>query len=248
MSAGVEVPAAEPAKSGWARLAGVLFAPVETFRDIARKPDIIIPLVAIVLVSAVIAIVMAPRVDFESAMREQMAQSNPNLAKDDLDRMVRFSTALSKAFVYVSPIINVIIFAIVAGILLLAFRLFGGEGTFKQAFSVTMYSWLPMIIGGVAAIIVMLVRGTVSAEDLSTLVMSNPGFLVDMKENPVAFAFLSSIDVFTIWTLVLFIIGFSFLSRMPRGRSAAIVLTLWGLMVLTKVGFAAVFAGRAAGA
>ncbi|HUP45874.1 MAG TPA: hypothetical protein VM779_10215, partial [Thermoanaerobaculia bacterium] len=59
-------PAAVPAKSGWARVAGVLFAPAETFRDIARKPDILIPLAVIVLVAAIGSVIIAPRIDFET--------------------------------------------------------------------------------------------------------------------------------------------------------------------------------------
>lgn len=241
-------PQAEPPKSGFARLAGALFAPVDTFRDIARKPDILVPLVAILLVAVVGAMVMAPRVDFETAMREQIAKSNPDMPTEDTERMVRFTAAFSKAMVYASPVINVIFFAIIAGILLLVFRLFGGEVTFKQAFSVTLYAWLPLLVQGIVGVIIMLGRGSVSAEDLSNLVMSNLGFLVDMKANPVAFALLSSIDVFTLWSLALFIIGFSFISQMSKAKSAAIILSLWAVMVLAKVGFAAAFAERAAGA
>jgi hypothetical protein len=60
-----------------------------------------------------------------------------------------------------------------------------------------------------------------------------------MKQNPVAFAVLSSLDLFTIWTVILFIIGFSFVSRFSRAKSAAIIVPFWVLLVLFKVGGAA---------
>lgn len=237
-----------PPKSGLQRVAGVLFAPVETFRDIARRPDLLTPIAAILLVSVISAIIVAPRVDFESTMREQITQANRNMSQQDVDRIVRFSAASAKVLLYASPLLSLVIMAAVAGILLLAFRLFGGDGGYKQAFSVTLYSWMPLVVQGVIGTIILLARGAASAEELANLVMSNLSFLVDMKQNPVLYALLSSLDVFTFWSLALFTIGFSVVSRMSRGKSAAIVFGLWAVLIVFKVGLAAFGAARAAGA
>jgi hypothetical protein len=239
---------AVPATNGFKRVTGVLFAPVTTFREIAARPDILVPVAVIVIISILSSIIIAPRVDFETAMREQFAQAGRNMSQEDIDRAVRFSTAIAKAMIYVAPLLNMIFFAAVAGIFLLAFRLFGGEGNFKQAFSVTLYSWMPMMIAAIAMLIILMARGDVGAEQLNSLVMSNLGFLADMKEQPVLHSLLSSIDVFTFWTLALFVLGFSFVSRLSRAKSAAIILTLWVVMIVIKVGFAALGAARAAGA
>ena len=247
-------PAVQPApeapqrKSGLQRLTGVLFAPVETFRDIAARPDILTPLIAIVLISIVMTILTVPKIDFETMMREQMEQSSQNMAKEDQERAVRFTTALVKAFAYVSPLLNLIFFAIIAGVLLLAFRLMGGEGTYKQAFSVSLYAWVPLLILGIIGTVVLFGRGTVSADEMGNLVLSNPGFVVDAKAQPILASLLSAFDIFTIWSLVLFIIGFSFVSRFSYGKSAAIVLTLWIVLLVFRVGFAALGAAKAAGA
>ena len=232
-------PPAAPSKSSFARIVGVLFNPVETFADIARRPDILIPLVVVVVISILSSIVVMPRVDFESAIREQMADSGGDMSADDQERMVRFGTAMAKAFGYAAPLLNIIFFAIIAGVLLLTFRLLGGEGTYKQALSVTIYAWFPLLIQGILGLIILLAKGSVPAEQLPNLVMSNFGFLVNMKENPVAFAVLSSLDLFTIWTLALYIIGFAFVARVSRAKAAAIVLTFWILIVAFKVGAAA---------
>lgn len=234
------------ATSGFKRVTGALFAPVATFREIAARPDILVPVAVIVIISILSSIIIAPRVDFETAMREQFAQAGRNMSQEDIDRAVRFSTAIAKAMIYVAPLLNMIFFAVIAGILLLAFRLFGGEGSFKQAFSVTLYAWMPMMIAAIAMLIILMARGNVGAEQLNSLVMSNLGFLADMKENPVGYALLSSIDVFTFWTLALFVVGFSFASGLSRGKSAAIIVTLWVVMIVIKVGFAALGAARAA--
>lgn len=235
--------AASSRKGGFQRIIGVLFSPGETFRDIAAKPDFLAPIIVILIVSIASSIVIAPRVDFESAIREQMEESG-KMSPADVDRAVRFASAFAKAMLYAAPVINFIFFGVIAGVLLLAFRLFGGEGGFKQALSATLYAWMPMIIAGLIGMIILLARGSVSADQLANLVMSNLGFMVDQKENMVAFALLSSIDVFVIWTLALLIIGFSHLSKMSTGKSAAIVLSLWAVILVFKVGFAAMGAAR----
>jgi len=55
---------------------------------------------------------------------------------------------------------------------------------------------------------------------------------------------LSKVDVFSIWVLVLFIIGFSKVTKVKTGVAAAIVLLAWLVFwVGLPVGMAAVFAG-----
>jgi hypothetical protein len=122
--------------------------------------------------------------------------------------------------------------------------MFGGEGTFKQAFSVTIYAWLPQVIKGIAMAIIVVARGEVDIALLNNVVMSNLGFLVDMKQQPVLHALLSSLDIFSIWTIALFTIGFSYVSRLSKATSAAIVISLWAIVVVFKLAGAALGAAR----
>lgn len=233
-------PPVEPAaKNTFQRIAGVLFAPADTFRDIARKPDIVMPLVILVILGFISAAILVPRMDFEAMMQEQMAQSGRQMSDADMERAARMGGAFGKVMAFASPILGVAVWAIIAGVLLLAHRLFGGEGDFKQAFSTTIYAWIPTSISGIILTIVAAAKGEVNPATMNTLVKSNPAFLVEMKDNPILFALLSSLDIFTIWTLILFIIGFSTLARVSRGKSAAIVISLWLFTVVVKLGFAA---------
>ncbi|HEX8173459.1 MAG TPA: Yip1 family protein [Thermoanaerobaculia bacterium] len=234
-----------PRKSFVQRVTGVLFSPGETFDDIARKPDIVAPLLLLLALTILVTVVMVPRIDFESAFRTQMERSNRDMSPQDMERAAKFGKAIGTTMAYAGPVLSVIFWAIIAGVLLLAFRLLGGEGTYAQAFSVTLYSWLPLAIGGIVVAIVILARGTlVDPTTIPTLVKSNPAFLVDNRDNPVAFAFLSSLDVFTIWSVALLSIGFAALSRFSRAKSAAIVVTLWLAVVIVKAGFAALGAAK----
>jgi len=65
------------------------------------------------------------------------------------------------------------------------------------------------------------------AQTLATLVRSNLGFLADFKANPISFALLSSVDIFSIWYVVLLIIGFAYVSRLSRAKTAMVIVSLW---------------------
>ena len=232
-------------KNGMQRLAGVLFAPAETFEDIARKPDFLAPILAIVLIGILSSIAVVPKLDFESMMREQMAQSGREMSPADMDTAARIGAATGKVFAYSAPVINLIMLLIIAGVLLMAFRLMGGDGTFKQAYSASLYAWMPLLVYSIIAAIIIMSRESVTPDLLPVIVRSNPGFLADPQSQKVLFALLTSLDVFTIWTLALLSFGFASLARVTRTKAAVIVVTLWVVLLVFKLGFAALGAAQA---
>jgi hypothetical protein len=231
-----------PAKNSFQRIAGVLFAPAETFRDIARKPDILVPLILMLVIGIIGAVVLAPRMDFSAAMREQMERQGRQMSDSDLAQAEKMGGAIGRATTYASPILGIIVLVVIAGVLLLAFRLLGGEGNFKQAFSATLYAWMPMVINSIVMTAVVASRESINPTTMPTLVKSNPAFLVEMSDHPILFSLLSSLDIFTIWTLILLILGFAALAKVSKGKSAAIVISLWLVIVVVKLGFAALTA------
>lgn len=234
--------AATPSKNSFARIAGVLFSPGETFADIARKPDILVPLLVILIIGYVTTALTAPKLDFSSItaqQAEQMRKQNPNMSDSDIERMERITASFTKVMVWAGPMLAVLWYLLMALLLWGGVRLMGGEGSFKQAFSVTVYSWFPMVLFGIIVTIVILARGTFDPTAMATIVKSNPAFLVDMKEQPILFSLLSNFDVFTIWTVVLLIFGFAAISKLSKGKVAAIVITLWAVFILIKLGGAA---------
>ncbi|MDQ3281227.1 MAG: YIP1 family protein [Acidobacteriota bacterium] len=232
------------------RIAGVLFAPAESFEEIARKPDIVAPMLVIVAISFLTVAAIVPRFDMESLIsnqRETIQKQNPNMTEADFERIGRMTSAFAKVMFWLSPLFNLIVYVVFASVLLFAFRLMAGEGTFAQAVSATLYAFIPLVLFSIILAIVVLVQGSFDPVTAPTIVKSNPAFLVDFKEQPVLFSLLSSLDLFTIWTVVLLIFGFAALSKLPRARSAAIVIFLWFVFILVRVGFAAMGAARMKG-
>jgi Yip1 domain len=241
------VPAAPPEINPFQRIAGVLFTPVRTFAEIARRPDILVPLVLIVVIGFASMFAIVPRIDEDALIEAQIAEAkkrNPSMKAEDLEGSRKMITAFTKAAFYVQPFLAIAWYAIVAGVLLLGVRLFGGEGEYGQAFSVTLYSWIPYVILGIIMTIVIIAKGSFDVALAQSIVPSNAAFLVNMKEQPVLYSLLSILDIFTFWTLALLIIGFSAVSKLSKGKTAAIVISLWLVLSVIRVGIAAMSAAK----
>ncbi len=219
------------------RLVGVLFSPGETFRGIAERPDWVVALLLFVAISIASTMIVVPKLDLEGAVRDQMAKSGREVDEKQLEVI----TSVQKPIIYTTGVVGVPVYILVIALVyMLGFKAFGGEGTFKQYFSVALYSWVPLMLFSVIALIVAMTRSSLKVEDMQTMVMSNLGFLANPLENPARFALLSSIDVFTFWVLALLVIGLGIVSRLPKSQSIGIVIVIWLVYVIGKVGLAAV--------
>jgi hypothetical protein len=213
------------------RFFGALFSPVETFASIARRPDFVGPMVVLLLLALGGGAVMANRVDFTGPVREKLEEKK--VPAERIDQQVRMTAAVSKVAAYCAPLFSVILWLLSAAITLLAFRMMGGEGTFGQAYSTTLYAYIPRALQSIIVVLVIFLRGgTLGAAELPTIVKSNLAFLVTQKANPMLFAVASAVDVFALWSLALSVIGFAYVSRFSRTKSAVIILTVWLLGIL----------------
>ena len=243
-SIGAGPQAAPPAAlSPFERIAGIFISPVETMRDIARRPDFLVPLLLIIFVSLACTAVAMRHIDFASDIRASFEDSGRKVSAEQSARALKWGVTIGKTAGWLSPVLLAIWWAIYAGIVMMLFRMFGADMTYSQAFAVRVYSVLPGVLRGIITAIVVSTRGTVPARAMATIVRSNAGFLVDLKAHPVLFTLLTSLDVFTLWALVLSIIGYAYAANVSRTRAALAIVSLFLLGLFLSVGFAAIGAG-----
>lgn len=223
------------------RLAGVLFSPVETFRQIARRPDWIVPLALLVIVAIGSSVLVAPHIDLEPQLREQYEKQG--MSEEQVDKALEIVGRIQKFQAVITAIFVPILILVIAGVFLLLLKLFGAETTFRQTFSVTLYAWVPQILKSIISSALIIPRGLVDVRELPSLLKSNLGFLADPIDAPVVFSLLSSLDVFTFWTIALLTIGLSEASKFSRGKTAGFVIGAWIVVVVVKLGFAVLQGG-----
>lgn len=237
MSDPAEIPDPAPARSGtFSRLAGLVTAPGDTMRGIAEKPDWIVPLIIIILLSVAMNLILSPRIDFETQMREQFAERG--MAEQQIDDAMENVAKFQKFSAWFALVFSVVMLVLIAALFLLIAKVFGGEGTYKQFLSVTEYAWMPQILKALLLTLLVWRAGTVDAVSMQTLLKSNLGFLADPAEAPALFALLSSIDVFNFATIGLMSIGYGHASRIGTRKMAVAVVVVYAVWVGIRAGLA----------
>ena len=229
----------EPRPNPFARLAGALFSPVETFASIARRPDWLVPLLLIIVVLTASTLIIAPRMDIEGMIREQLA-GRKDVSQEQIDSSIRMMTKIRPLTTVFQVAVSPVFVLAVAGVFFIALQMFGGEAKFPQILSVTAYAWIPILIQRILVTALVLPRAHLRPEKLAGILKSNLSAFIPTGKNPALFAMFSMLDVFTIWTLILMIIGYTAASRLKRGTVAAIVLTVWIVSVLVFAGMAGI--------
>lgn len=230
-------PSGSVSTNPFSRMAGAIIAPVDTFKGIAEKPNFLIAMIVFVVIALATTLIVTPHIDLDASLRAQFQKQG--LSPEQADKAIEMAEKIQKFSAPINVVVYPIILLVIAGIPFIIFKVFGAAGTFAQFLGATVYAWVPEVVKGVITTILVAFKGKLTIEEMSTLLKSNPGSIVSMSDDPIAFAALSAIDFFDIWTVVLLIIGFAFAARVSRARSAAVVLTLWVIFTLGRIGIAA---------
>jgi hypothetical protein len=246
MSAAASAPSA-PSKelSEFARLSGILWEPGATFRDIAARPRWWPPLVIVIALSLVFSYTFTQRGGWEHFFRQQMETNSrmQNMPADQREQTMAMQVKVGPYFAYGGSILGLPCFALAAaGIFLFLFRtLLGAELSFKQVFAICCYSFVPLIFSSLMALAVMLLKEP-DQFDLQNPILTNIGAFLDSASTPKwLYSLASSVDVFSLWVMVLMATGLSAAARkISWTTSFMCVLGTWLVYVLLKVGGAAI--------
>jgi Yip1 domain len=247
MSSAASVPSEGKPLSEVERVVDTFIAPRKTFTDIRRSASWWLPFVLMALASFALVSVVDKKLGMEKVVENQMALSPKQAAKlDQLPPDQRASqmesiVKLNRMISYAYPALALIFAVIIAAVLLATFNFgFGAELKFNQCLAVTLYSWLPGILKALIAILAVSVGGA-EGFTFQNPVASNPGGLVDPSSH-FLYAVATSLDLFTIWTLVLAGIGYACLTKVKLGTCMAVVFGWWAIVVLGGAGIGALFA------
>lgn len=232
--------------SGPGRLLGALVAPVETFQSIAARPTWVAPLVLMALLATITGYLVSTRTDYEKMMRQQNERTGGQMTAEQIDNAVERAKTVAPIAglaggLVVVPAINLF----VALLYWVAFKLLGSDLSYKSSLSTALHSSLPGAVSALIAIPVIWRQAALSAEQArsGSFLASNLGFLAPADAGPAIRALLTCADLFSVWAVVLSIVGFSIVARVSRGVATGVVLTFWLLFVAGRVALAALLPG-----
>ena len=226
-------PETAPLSQG-ARIINAFIAPSKTFTDLRRSASWWAPWILLAVFVIVNVYAMGKQIGFEQISKNQVAHSSradqfEKLPADQQAKQLSISSKIIAGFSYGSPVLLLLYCLIATLPLWLTFKLMGGETTFGQAYAITMYSWLPGIIGAILGTISLFAGVNPEGFDASNPVGTNLAYYLDPDTTgKFVRGMASSLDVLSIWTVVLVGIGYACTSKVKR-PTAIIVVAAWYL-------------------
>jgi Yip1 domain len=242
------LPSQEPALSEGQRLVDVFIAPSKTFNDLRRNASWWAPFLIIAIVSVLFSYVVNQKVGFRKVVDNQI-QLQPRTAErleqmpaDLREKALQRQVSVTKLITYAVPVVALIVYAIFAAVLLATIKFAASaEVQFGALFALIVYTRLPEVVRALLVILSLLAGVSSDAFDIRNPVATNPGYFIDPSGSAVLRALLTSLDVITIWSLVLTAIGVACISKIKRSTAFVIVFGWFAVVVLFRIAMAAVF-------
>jgi hypothetical protein len=246
MPAATAAPETQAKISPFGRLVGVLFSPKVTFEDIARKPTWLLPVICMVVISAIVTVGINQKMNWRDYMSQQIekspaaAQLSPEQKQQRIEAGAKFAPYSAYIFGIPAPIIGILIVALVmwGSYNLLA----GTDVNFKTAFGIVSHAFVPALIGYILFVIVLLFKpyGTL---DLENPVATNVAAFLPDDSAKWLLALGKNLDIFILWNTLLIAIGFAAArpKKLKGGKSYSIAFGLLAVWIVLRVGISFIF-------
>jgi Yip1 domain len=247
-----QTPVAEgPTVSTPQTITGIFFEPGPTFEALRVRPRFLVVGIISVLIFMVYYSTFVWRVGSENIARAQITARQPDATPEQIEQGLSIQgSVIVKAITYASfPVVFAVMFAGGAGLYLLGTMMMAKSLSFKQALAVWVYSSFPPLV--VFAIINIILLFLKSADDIDATALNtgiakaNPSFLVDGKAHALLATFLGSFDLIAFYGLFLAALGLRKVAKLTSGSAWAIVIAIWILGIVLRLGIAAITGGAA---
>lgn len=239
-------PASDQPISEIQRISGVFTEPSRVFAEIARNGRWWMIALVLILLNVIAVSAMVQRVGYDLMIEKTLEQSRQiqEMSADQRAQVYESQRKFMPIAMRVFPPVAILGgMLLVAAVLLFTYRfLLDAEVKYKEALNITAYSFLPPAIAGNIMFFALLYLKPPDEFDFESAGGLSVGSFLSRETAAWLRSLANSLDLFTIWTIVLIAIGFTALCgarKLPFGRSIWGVLAPWFVYVLGKMGFAA---------
>ncbi|MCX6622934.1 MAG: Yip1 family protein, partial [Acidobacteria bacterium] len=211
-------PSMEPVqpKSELARLTGVIVDPKAAFTDIAARPRWWVPALILIILQFAFLYSFSTHIGWEHFMRQQLESNSrmQQLPAEQRERIIEQQTKFGAVGGFVGAPVSLFLFTLVAAALFKGiFSIMDASFPFKAGFAVTWYAMMPSVISSILAIVVMFLKDPADFDMRNPLAFNLGAFLDKEATSKFLHSLATSIDLFSIWMIVLLGIGYAVASK-----------------------------------
>lgn len=221
----------------WQRVVSVFVDPLKTFCDIRngnRKWGL--PLLLLFAGYYVLFGTITYRVGWQvvvenaAKQRPTLQQQIVSLPEDERAQMLETQSQVAEIAFACNPLILFITFLVAAGLLKGTFMfVHGKETSFPVVFAVVVFSMLPTIVQSLLASIALLFNPAPDGFNIGTMYPTSLAAFLPSDMNPVVVSLSSSLDIVSVWSMILVGLGMSVLTGTSR-KTGIMTVFLWWLV------------------
>ena len=217
---------------------GIIRQPRVAFTQLKGSSDWPLMIGLISLLSMATAAIFLHQFDWQNYTLQALAKdpSIGHVTPEQLAPIIDRTRHTISSFTYISSVISPVLSLLaLAGIYLGTFRYtMKADINYLTSLEIVIYAWVPAMIKSFVAII-MLIFIHPAILGAERIVPSNLEYFFHHDPSSAQFAMLSSVDVFSLWTLLLMVIGFSVaIPKAAQWKVAVRVAALWILLILMR--------------
>lgn len=213
----------------------VLWSPGEAMFLLAKNPRVLVPILFLVFSALASSIAVGTKAKY-GEMYMNMITHSPQGARMPPEQRANMEKVMSLpaiqgALIGASIVFTVVIVVVIALIYFALFTIVGREGGFKAFLSITAYAFVPMIFSHMAAVARAFVMPTATLMFDELASISPSAFLERDTVSPLLFATSTSVDLVSLWTLILLVIGYGFTASKTVSKTTRVLVTLAPFML-----------------
>jgi hypothetical protein len=219
----------------------IIVNPSATMEAVRERPRVLVAVLAIIVMMGVFTAATVHIAGPEQTDMMRDTRIGRLMEQDDIEKMYDDylnMTTVDRLMAAVPAGFGTAATVFVMGLVFLLFgKLAGGQGSFGQVMGVIF--WSSVVSMGYSALVkwpLVVAKGTMMGITLGPAVLvQDRGYLDPL------FGLLSLFDVFTIWGVVLIVIGFEKVHGFARNKAATVVVATWLLISLVMFGIGRLF-------
>jgi len=216
------------------KVTGIFIDPVPVFHSIKTKPDWVKPFIIVALFSAILGLMQVIYFSDEDIEDQLMKRlDNTTLSEAEKSEQLEGAVTGAKFFMKFSPVINIVSVIIgmlvISGVLYAVYSFFlDADLTFKHTLAIYSYSSLILCLKMFLSFVMITLKGALP-DMQDPLIKTNITLLLgsSIEKDSLLDLILRRIDAFSIWGLILWIIGFAIVGKVSNTKSGIAVFILY---------------------
>ena len=221
----------------FSRIINVFFSPSKTFQAVSEKPKWVVPLIISLVLTFGAMYLLTPviMVDQKSAMEEQMAERG--MSSEQIDGAVEQAQKIQKYTIAPVTIVAGLAMTFIMAAIWLFFgnTILGGSSKYGQMLGVVAYSGFIGLLGLLIKMPIMLSQQTMNVH------FSLATFMADASKNTFLYKLLANVEIFNVWTIVVYSIGIAIVAKLKVKSVWPWVLILTVLYWVAAAGLGSAF-------